>query len=409
MGPRPNARLSPGSRVRVRLVKAVRPDVEYDADVLSDDGSHVVVRAPWAEADARDLGFVRFEPGDVFTEHYWRDRWYSVKEVRTDDGVRKGWYCDVARPVRVEDGLLVSGDLDLDLWVSADGRSVLRLDEDEYAAGGLAESDPAAASHALDALRELERLADGGFEGIDVRASPPLVNLRDAWESEARNWIAWARAPGHDSYWRFHRDRFIELLPPPSELTLDVGCGEGRLPRDLRARGYEVVGVDASPTLIEHAREADPDGDYRVADGADLPLADASVQLTSAFMSLHDIDDMEGAIREIARVLVPGGRLCAAVVHPINSGGKFASSEQDAPFVIRESYFEERRYADTVERAGLRMTFASRHRPLEAYFAALESAGMLVERLVEIPDTTDPPGHRWRRLPLFLHLRAVKP
>lgn len=235
------------------------------------------------------------------------------------------------------------------------------------------------------------------------------LSLRDAWEAEARNWIAWARAPGHDSYWRFHRDRFLELLPPPSGLTLDVGCGEGRLPRDLRARGYEVIGIDASPTLIEHAREADPDGDYRVADGATLPLADASVQLASAFMSLHDIDDMEGAVREIARVLVPGGRLCAAVVHPINSGGKFASSASDAPFIIRESYFEERHYADTVERDGLRMTFTSRHRPLEGYFAALESAGLLVERLVEVPDTNDPPGHRWRRLPLFLQLRAVKP
>ena len=235
------------------------------------------------------------------------------------------------------------------------------------------------------------------------------MSLRDAWEAEARNWIAWARAPGHDSYWRFHRDRFLELLPPPSGLTLDLGCGEGRFPRDLKVRGYEVIGIDASPTLIEHARDADPDGDYRVADGASLLLADASVQLVTAFMSLHDIDDMEGAVEEAARVLVAGGRLCAAVVHPINSGGKFASSTPNAPFIIRESYFEERRYADAVERAGLRMTFTSRHRPLEAYFAALEAAGFLVERLVEVPDTTDPPGYRWQRLPLFLHLRAVKP
>lgn len=63
---------------------------------------------------------------------------------------------------------------------------------------------------------------------------------------------------------------------------------------------------------------------------------------------------------------------------------------------------------DSVERGGLRMTFTSRHRP-EACFAALESAGLLVERLVEVPDSTDPPRDRWRRLPLFLHLRAVKP
>ncbi|MDQ6682361.1 MAG: class I SAM-dependent methyltransferase [Chloroflexota bacterium] len=232
--------------------------------------------------------------------------------------------------------------------------------------------------------------------------------LRDAWESEARNWIAWARAPGHDSYWAFHRDRFLDLLPRPNGPTLDLGCGEGRLPPDLKARGYEVIGIDASHTLIEHARQADPDGDYRVADAARLPLADASVQLVTALLSLHDMDDMPGAVAESARVLAAGGRLCAAIVHPMNSAGKFTSRTADAPFVIRDSYFEDRAYAGAIERDGLRMTFSSRHRPLEAYFTALESAGFLVERLAEIPDSTAPPGDRWQRLPLFLHFRAVK-
>ena len=234
-------------------------------------------------------------------------------------------------------------------------------------------------------------------------------SLRDAWEAEADRWMAWARAPGHDSYWRFHRDRFLQLLPPPNGLTLDLGCGEGRFPRDLKARGYRVAGIDASRTMIEHARQADPDGEYTVADAADLPHADASVQLVTALLSLHDMDDMEGAVREVARVLMPGGHLCAAVVHPINSAGKFVSHTPDAPFVIRESYFEQRRYADPVERDGLHMTFTSRHRPLEAYFGAFEAAGLLIERVVEVPDATASPGDRWQRLPLFLHIRAVKP
>jgi ubiquinone/menaquinone biosynthesis C-methylase UbiE len=234
------------------------------------------------------------------------------------------------------------------------------------------------------------------------------MTLGDAWESEARNWIAWARAPGHDSYWRFHRDRFLALLPPPEGITLDLGCGEGRFPRDLEQRGHQVIGVDASATLLEHARAADPGGDYRVADAAALPLADDSVQVVTALLSLHDMDDMDGAIREAARVLTVGGRLCAAIVHPINSGGRFASDDPDAAFVMRDSYFATRRYRDVVKRDGLRMTFNSIHRPLEAYVAAFESAGLLIERLVEVPDPNYPPGHRWRRIPLFLHLRAVK-
>ncbi len=235
------------------------------------------------------------------------------------------------------------------------------------------------------------------------------MSLREAWEAQALNWVEWARRPGHDSYWQFHRDRFLQILPPPNGPMLDVGCGEGRFPRDLKARGYAVIGIDGSASMIEHAHTADPDGDYRVADAAELPFEDASVRLVTAFMSLHDIDDMEAAVREIARILPPGGRLAAAIVHPIASAGRFAERTPVAPFVIRESYFELRRYADYVERDGLRMTFTSNHRPLEAYFAALESAGLLVERLVEVGDTTDPPGDRWQRIPLFLHFRARKP
>jgi SAM-dependent methyltransferase len=235
------------------------------------------------------------------------------------------------------------------------------------------------------------------------------MTLRDAWEAEARKWVAWARKPGHDTYWRFHRDEFLRLLPAPSGLTLDVGCGEGRLPRDLKARGYQVIGVDGSPTLIEAARKADPEGDYRLSDAASLPLADASVDLVTALLSLHDMDDMEGAVIEAARVLVPGGRLCAAVVHPIATAGRFQGRDADAPFIIRGSYFEQRRYSDDVERDGLQMTFTSIHRPLEVYVAALNAAGLQIEAIREIPDTSDPPVARWRRIPLFLHIRALKP
>ncbi|POX36922.1 DUF402 domain-containing protein [Streptomyces sp. Ru73] len=154
-----------GGEVTVRLVKRARTKVRYPATVLHDDGTHVVVRAPWAGEGTRDFGFVRFEPGDVFTEHFWRDRWYAVKEVRTADGTVKGWYCDVTRPADVgPDGITVE-DLDLDLWLSADGGTVLRLDEDEFAASGLADRDPAAAAAARRALDELESLARAGAFG----------------------------------------------------------------------------------------------------------------------------------------------------------------------------------------------------------------------------------------------------
>ena len=153
--------------LRVVLVKYGRTKISYPAELLRDDGNQVTVRAPWAGDDARDFGFVRFERGDVFTEHYWRDRWYSVKEVRDAEGVLKGWYCDITRPATVSGDELIVEDLDLDLWRSADGRTVLRLDEDEFAASGLASTDPEAATAAEHALDELEHLArEGDFESL---------------------------------------------------------------------------------------------------------------------------------------------------------------------------------------------------------------------------------------------------
>ncbi|MFF4751203.1 DUF402 domain-containing protein [Streptomyces sp. NPDC002514] len=145
--------------VDVVLVKRGRTKLRYPAELLQDDGTRIVVRAPFAGGAVRDFGFVRFEPGDVFTEYYWRDRWYAVMEVRDPAGALKGWYCDIARPAVLTAAELVVEDLDLDLWRSADGTDVRRLDEDEFAESGLTRTDPRAAAAAVAALDELEALA----------------------------------------------------------------------------------------------------------------------------------------------------------------------------------------------------------------------------------------------------------
>lgn len=158
----------PVAELDVVLLKAGRTKIRYPARLLSDDGTRITVRAAWAGEAVRDFGFVRFEPGDIFTEYYWRDRWYAVKEVRDARGALKGWYCDITRPATRSGGELVVEDLDLDLWRSADGTTVLRLDEDEFAESGLADSDPEAAAAAVAALDELEALAtvEGGLESL---------------------------------------------------------------------------------------------------------------------------------------------------------------------------------------------------------------------------------------------------
>jgi SAM-dependent methyltransferase len=233
--------------------------------------------------------------------------------------------------------------------------------------------------------------------------------LRDAWEDHAAEWVAWARAPGHDSYWRFHRDAFLSIVPAPGRLTLDVGCGEGRLSRDLSVLGHRVVGIDASPTMLNaaagHSNSACP---FVLADAARLPVRSEAADCVIAFMSLQDVDELEAAIAELGRTVVPGGHLLMAVTHPANTAGRFAPDPEDAapPFVIEGSWFERRRFADTCERGGYTMTFHSEHRPLQVYADALADGGFLIERIREVGDPD--PADRWSRIPLFLHIRAVR-
>jgi SAM-dependent methyltransferase len=231
------------------------------------------------------------------------------------------------------------------------------------------------------------------------------MDLRDAWERNAADWVRWARKPGHDSYWRFHRERFLELVPSPGRLTLDVGCGEGRVTRDLQELGHGTVGLDASETMIGAAREADPSGEYLVANAAELPFPDGHADLVVAFMLLMDVDDMAAAVREVARVLEPSGALALAVVHPINSAHDVDREHPDDRLVLEENYFDRRRYSDFIERDDVKMIFESRHYTLQDYFEALLGAGFQVKALREVGDPQHP---RWSRYPLFLHVLATR-
>jgi len=110
-------------------------------------------------------------------------------------------------------------------------------------------------------------------------------------------------------------------------------------------------------------------------------------------------------------VLAAGGRLCLAIVHPPNSAGRFRGDSAESPFVIEDSYLDRSYYADDLARHGLEMTFVSAHRLLQAYTEALAEAGLLRLREPALPANavSVPRSSRWQRVPLFLHVRALKP
>ena len=230
------------------------------------------------------------------------------------------------------------------------------------------------------------------------------MTLRDQWEANAESWIEWARSPAHSHpYWGFHRPRFLELLPPPGRLTVDIGCGEGRLSRELHQLGHRVIGVDSSLALVRAARGADPGVPVVVGDASALPLATAIADLAVAVMSFQNVEDLPAACGECARVLVPGGQFCLAIPHPF----KFVIDQG----VGRTSYFESQHYDGVEQRRGLRVNLPSGYRPLEAYFQALEAAEFVVESVREpIPPPDYLQGHpqmgRCLQIPCLLLIRA---
>ncbi len=227
------------------------------------------------------------------------------------------------------------------------------------------------------------------------------MTLRELWDEQAEAWVAFARKPGHDvSHEETNFPPFLELLPPAGRATLDLGCGEGRVGAELMRRGHNVIGVDSSPTMVDYARERH---EAIVADAADLPFEDCSFDLVVSYMSLMNLDDLERGVREAARVLEPAGQLCFSVLHPLFAAGELLDpGDPESPFVITR-YFDAPTKVWKTERGGITMTFHDRVIPISTYAGALEDAGFLLEALREIPSRNRP------RLPLYLHVRAVKP
>jgi SAM-dependent methyltransferase len=231
-------------------------------------------------------------------------------------------------------------------------------------------------------------------------------SLAEEWEAQSGAWERWTRTPGHDHHFqRYNWPAFVELIPPAGHATLDLGCGEGRTGVVLHDLGHVVTGVDIAPSLAQLASRTGAYENVLVADAAALPLGDHAFDLVVAFMSLQDMDDAAGALREAARVLVTGGYVVAAVVHPV------ASARLGDEAAERRNYFDVQRTVDELERDGLAFTFHQIHRPLEAWFALFLDAGFVIEdvrepRPGEQDIAADPRLARARAKPTFLHVRG---
>jgi SAM-dependent methyltransferase len=127
----------------------------------------------------------------------------------------------------------------------------------------------------------------------------------DHWSAVASDWAALWGAFADPA-----RLTLIEAASiGPGRRVLDVGCGSGEFLELLARTGAEVAGIDPAPAMLELARRRVPDADIRHGDFGELPWPAASFDVVTAINSLQFADDKAIALREVARVVRPGGRI----------------------------------------------------------------------------------------------------
>jgi len=102
----------------------------------------------------------------------------------------------------------------------------------------------------------------------------------------------------------------VEAAVHPGDRVLDACCGTGDLAVAARGRGAaEVVGLDFSQRMLERARRKAPGIEWLQGDVLALPFEDASFDAATVGFGIRNVDDLEAGLRELRRVLRPGGRL----------------------------------------------------------------------------------------------------
>jgi len=102
----------------------------------------------------------------------------------------------------------------------------------------------------------------------------------------------------------------------PGDCVLDIGCGVGAFLRLAAGRGARAFGIDASPALLELARERVPSGDLRVGDMEALPYDDDTFDLVTGFNSFFFANSIVAALREAGRVAKPEAPVVVQVWGP---------------------------------------------------------------------------------------------
>lgn len=183
--------------------------------------------------------------------------------------------------------------------------------------------------------------------------------------------------------------------------VLEVGAGSAPCSRWLAANGARPVALDLSASMLRHAAGLNRSTGISIplvqAGAEQLPFADGSFDIAcSAFGAVPFVADPRQVMREVARVLAPGGRWVFAVNHPMR--WMFSDDPTEAGLVVQQSYFDRTPYVE-VDDAGT-ATYVEHHRTLGDRVRDVVAGGFTLLDIVEPewPEGRDTVWGQWSRL-----------
>lgn len=255
--------------------------------------------------------------------------------------------------------------------------------------------------------------------------SPDSSAARTSYDKVARHYDSWVGSSGSRHHRQLAIPALLELLEPqPGEAVLDIGCGQGVLAPYIVRAGARYTGVDASEQLLRFARRRRGQlGTFLRGDAARLRetpgLRRSTFDGIVFLLSIQDMDPLEAVLHSAASALRPGGRLVMLMNHPCFRVPRQSGWGWDGARKLRfrrvDRYLSALRIPITAEHRQGHGSTRSFHRPLEDYINGLADAGLLPDRVREIPAHALYERHGLhaeaeqlaeREIPLFLALRA---
>lgn len=239
----------------------------------------------------------------------------------------------------------------------------------------------------------------------------------ECWNNIGTEWID--KAQTNDFRMEYIMPNTLRMMGEvEGKMILDLGCGEGGYSRELAKRGAIVTAIDCSQGCINYATEKAKMENLKVQhfvrNSNDLhEIKDNTYDQVLCSMMLMDVEDLDGTLKEIERVLKPGGQVYISVLHPCFKPPvehKWFRDGEEVQVIVKD-YFHPQIWEGSI--CGCESKVIYRHRTMSDYVKAFTTSRLLLIDLEEPIPTAEQiaksPRIKWlTKIPMYMFMKLMK-